>query len=91
MRPIDADALLNEMSKCGMDEWVSFWHKGYIQTFISNAPTADAVPVVRGEWVVDCLGITVCSNCKKPRRDNRVGHVNYCNSCGSDMRGEENE
>ena len=43
----------------------------------------------KGEWIKDELGTTVCSICKKPRRDNRVDHIYYCNSCGADMRGEQ--
>ena len=42
-----------------------------------------------GVWIKDELGTTViCSKCKRPRRDNRVYHLNFCNSCGADMRGE---
>lgn len=52
-----------------------------------DAPTADVRENVRGEWVEDELGITVCSNCKNARRDNRIKHIAFCNSCGADMRG----
>lgn len=38
-----------------------------------------------GEWIKDEFGITVCSECKRPRRDSRVDHINFCNSCGARM------
>ena len=38
-----------------------------------------------GKWIKDELGTTICSVCKKPRRDVRIGHTNYCNSCGVRM------
>lgn len=42
-----------------------------------------------GKWVKDALGMTVCSECRRWRRDNRTSHVNFCNSCGARMIGEE--
>ena len=41
-----------------------------------------------GKWIKDELGTTICSVCKKPRRDVRIGHTNYCNSCGAEMVGD---
>ena len=41
----------------------------------------------RGKWIVDKYGITICSECRKPRRDNRIDHIGWCNGCGADMRG----
>lgn len=66
---------------------------------IKNAPAADVVEVVHGEWIIthdfdDCyeamrpLGRVVrCSVCGYP-----TGHVktNFCPECGADMRGDEN-
>lgn len=60
-----------------------------IEAVMENEPTADVVERKKGEWIKDELGTTVCSICKKPRRDNRVDHIYYCNSCGADMRGEQ--
>ena len=40
-----------------------------------------------GKWVKDNYGNTVCSECLGIRRDNRINHINFCNQCGSDMRG----
>lgn len=53
--------------------------------FVEDAPTVDAVPVVRGEWV--CLeaeiGLFECSECEhKILR----AECNYCPNCGADMR-----
>ena len=45
----------------------------------------------QGEWIKDNLGTVICSECKRPRRDNRIGHVNFCNSCGARMKGADNE
>ena len=42
-----------------------------------------------GKWVKDALGMTVCSECRRWRRDNRKSHINFCNSCGARMIGEE--
>ena len=42
-----------------------------------------------GKWVKDALGMTVCSECRRWRRDNRTSHVNFCNSCGVRMIGSE--
>jgi hypothetical protein len=45
----------------------------------------------QGEWIKDNLGTVICSECKRPRRDNRIGHVNFCNSCGARMKGTDDE
>lgn len=41
----------------------------------------------QGKWIKDNLGTVICSECKRPRRDSRVNHVNFCNSCGAHMKG----
>ena len=53
-----------------------------------KAPSADRP---QGEWIKDNLGTVICSECKRPRRDNRIGHVNFCNSCGARMKGVDDE
>ena len=40
----------------------------------------------KGKWIKDAYGTVICSKCKGIRRDNRVGHIEFCNSCGADMR-----
>ena len=43
-----------------------------------------------GEWIVDKLTRDViCSNCRQSRRDTRTTHIFFCNHCGADMRGGE--
>ena len=41
----------------------------------------------RGKWIVDRYGIVICSECRKPRRDNRIDHIGWCNGCGAKMEG----
>ena len=40
-------------------------------------------------WKIDAFGTVICSKCGGIRRDNRVGHTQWCNSCGCFMRGEQ--
>ena len=42
-----------------------------------------------GKWIKDIYGNVVCSECRANRRDNRIGHIAFCNSCGSKMEVEE--
>ena len=44
-----------------------------------------------GKWVKDNYGNIVCSECLGIRRDNRINYINFCNQCGSDMRGDSDE
>lgn len=56
---------------------------------LRSVPSADKP---QGEWIRDDIGTLICSECKRPRRDSRIGHTNFCNSCGADMReGETGE
>ena len=57
---------------------------------IRNLPSAQPEPIT-AYWKKDIFGAVFCSQCGGIRRDNRVGHVQWCNSCGCFMRGEENE
>lgn len=46
----------------------------------------------QGEWVVDITTReVVCSCCRQSRRDTRTTHIFFCNHCGADMRGNNNE
>ena len=46
----------------------------------------------RGKWIKeDSTCEIVCSVCHGIRRDNRISHTNFCNCCGADMRGEQDE
>lgn len=42
-----------------------------------------------GKWIKDTYGNVVCSECRANRRDNRIGHIAFCNSCGTKMEVEE--
>ena len=54
MRPIDADALLRHKRKMsGADFGGEFWDEAVLVSDIKNAPTIDAVPVVRCR---NCIG-----------------------------------
>ena len=70
---------------------------------IDASPTIDAVPVVRGKWVMSDMqeGWVTCSVCKKMKFDGRMAFsptlfvewgLNFCPHCGADMRqtGDEN-
>lgn len=46
----------------------------------------------QGEWIVDITTReVVCSCCRQSRRDTRTTHIFFCNHCGADMRGNNNE
>lgn len=46
----------------------------------------------QGEWKTNMTtGDIFCSCCKESRRDTRINHINFCNSCGADMRKGEAE
>ena len=72
MRLIDADVLLNSIFKsCNTTE-----------ATINNAPTIDAVPVVRGEWIVDDESGTEwishqCSVCKESSLSEMIYEDDY--------------
>ena len=85
MRLIDADRLETheqlEPFGNGNYEYVEVVYKDDID----DAPTIE--PERKGEWVKDAYGTVVCSECKGIRRDNRISHINWCNSCGCRMIG----
>ena len=65
------------------------WYKAEdIYDALKAIPSADRP---QGEWIKDNLGTVICSECKRPRRDNRIGHINFCNSCGARMKGADDE
>ena len=85
MRLIDADLL-----KSATVDKNSIWDKitdasgRGLSKIIDGIPTADVQPVVRGEWVEDgaVMKCSVCGN-----SSDYCGTENFCNYCGSDMRG----
>ena len=94
MRLIDADALIQKRSHA----------KGYSpemyvigQGYVMDAPTIDAVPVVRGEWILvgtnehdyETSVEEKCSLCGRyVYRYDTQPQDNFCPNCGADMRRE---
>lgn len=91
MRLINADELIKRSHRV-----VEYDEAGFSMEYnavpteeIKNAPTVDAVPVVRGEWVgIEYDMFFKCSRC---------GHTtdymltNFCSNCGADMRKKVDE
>ena len=112
MRLIDADALFN-WGKHKLSDAVKYGNKDEehqdfsystlmmyeIADEVDEAPTIDAVPVVRGEWIektyiheyaneeTEERQYVVCSICGK-QPPSGFGAVNFCHNCGADMRRE---
>lgn len=65
-------------------------YHGELLGCIEDAPTIDAVPVVRGEWMGVEFGMFFeCSKCGYSTEYNLT---NFCPNCGADMRkGGSNE
>jgi DNA-directed RNA polymerase subunit RPC12/RpoP len=94
MRLIDADALLNALNTYSDTENGNghFLHGiKSAQEQIDDAPTIDAMPVVRGEWTYE-HGAWACSKCGEdsPYGIDRktVKFANYCPNCGAKMESE---
>ena len=98
MRLIDADALqklFNEVSSsllCRRDLAKDTEHmvRAFLMVteMIQDAPTVDAVPVVRsGRWIEED-GIQICSECGEEHEweDYRAP---YCDTCGAKMNKED--
>ena len=96
MRLIDADALIQKRSHAK-----NYSPDMYVigQGYVMDAPTVDAVPVVRGEWIrMDETQALLsvewkCSQCGQEIRVDGILTANgagwkYCPNCGCDMRGE---
>lgn len=95
-RLIDADAVKKTIDK------EIFRHDTIDHVFqiIDDAPTIDAVEVVRGEWIdaeipLECGGsmpIQVCNLCKTfyPLAYTGGGH-RFCPNCGAKMKGADDE
>ena len=64
-RLIDANALISYMDECSKESRFRVYY-GYAKSFIDDAPTVDAVPVVR------------CAQCKRFKRN--LENDTYCSS-----------
>ena len=92
MRLIDADALKKSIKNMPNDYYGDLCIGDAIKE-IDNAPTIDAVPVVRGEWVVtDAYPHRVyCSLCYQTNVPNeewlyeKNDYPKYCMWCGAKM------
>lgn len=88
---ISQDAAIDAVDVCNL-------HRGIIdalQAIISDIPSADVRPVVRGRWhdvytSYRSIVSQTCSVCGK-RHDTTVEceMPSFCPNCGADMRGEE--
>jgi hypothetical protein len=94
MRLIDADALLKHEIEADRMGAMLVVGKGYIL----SAPEVDAVPVVRGKWVLvgtnehdyETSVEEKCSLCGRcVYRYDTEPQDNYCPNCGADNRGSE--
>ena len=94
MRLVDADALKENCyikvgdTTVGYRQYVMF-HE------IDNAPTIDAVSVVRSEWIMDMGEVWICRNCGNGYKDQPTcmgkPMFEYCPFCGAKMDGEAKE
>lgn len=75
------------------------WVHSFVMSMIADAPTVEAKPVVKGNWikVTNGRGGHECSNCHEyaPSYQSGNEHLSFfCPNCGArmaDMRGEKNE
>lgn len=58
-----------------------------IQQAVDGAPTADVVPVVRGEWIPK-TGRAMCSVCADECWADSALEYAYCPNCGAKMESE---
>ena len=97
-RPIDADALIKWIDLGHLRSPCELCYSEYdIVNILKAAPTIDAAPVRRGEWVQKEIPTGyftpagnapwVCSACEAIKSwDLTVPADNFCPSCGAEMR-----
>lgn len=89
-RLIDADALLENAKKyVYQSDMTTTIALGIAETWIKDAPTVDAVPVVHGRWIGGELGM--CSVCKREGCASDIFDMcdldgqHYCPNCGAKL------
>jgi hypothetical protein len=92
MRLIDADRLKEKKYYTLQSKETGQGFKVVVFEDIDNAPTVDAVPVVRGKWVTTKTqqhdGEPYCNCCgEAPYRKSDYELPNYCPHCGAKMEG----
>ena len=104
MRLIDADLLKEELAK-RMPHFAQRIKATPCFEAIRNAPTVDAEPVRRGEWVKmrgmmppEYMGLKECSVCGwhidpmgRYAFEKQESELHYCPHCGAKMDGERRE
>lgn len=66
------------------------WNATAYVHMIKLLPTADVKPIVRGEWLCDYEDILPhCSKCESRWTNSK--NMNFCPTCGADMRKEQSE
>ena len=101
MRPIDADALIDNMVDYVVDGYAEspIDFESYTK-MVQTAPTVDAVSVVHGEWKPFDLkwgrSIWYCTACEEGVEVpcdiwTHKPIYNYCPNCGAKMKGADDE
>ena len=93
MRLIDVDALLIHSNRV-----VEYDEAGFSMEYnavpteeIKNAPTVEAVQVVRGEWKEETTCFFFIYRCSKCNASTWLEKTNFCPNCGADMRKKVDE
>ena len=95
-RLIDADALYEAVCRLWDKSDSEDFEKGVFE-IIYNAPTIDAVEVVRGEWIIEKTLYDNynyrCNNCDwyETHAYLDCGTYNFCPNCGARMKGADDE
>ena len=84
-----------------------YWKESYVRKCVEQIPSADAVERKCGEWIpCTKYGLVMtemmyregkkwygykCSQCNFIYKGNALTQSPYCQCCGADMRGEDND
>lgn len=100
MRLVDADALIKHLDDAIRDairknEICDYWEddRSNLLYYLDNAPTIDAVEVVRGEWR-NYKDEHTCSVCKEVVIGDwyyKYEWYDFCPNCGAHMKGADDE